>query len=360
MNYKRGIAVSIIAGILVSMLIVAALFFGLSTKTNAKEFTILLPTRSEHILYSYVWIAKEKEFFAQEGLDVEITVNDDANIIDLVSYANFPIGVMNIEGIFKDKNYAENLIPFDFFLYGASGDSSYDTHLVASKNSGITSVSDLKGKKIRTGFPPTKIALKKILGDGGLDVNDVEIVGGNKIPSHNVLDKIRGGKLDAAITYFPTMPVIIASGDVKILKENIFSKYVNHHVPQSFIGINKKFARENPITVRKFLRAMDKAYNFGAQHPSELITSYAKLKTFSDSSWILDDDLIQRGAALIPEMPIMELDDEIFMEELGISETVYQHLIEYQDILYDEGLVSQKLDLQTLWDNYKAFKSSSS
>lgn len=354
-NYKRGVAVIVLVSILSGII----LFFVLSKNVNAKEFTILLPSQSEHILYSYIWLAKEKGFFAEEGLDVEISVNDDASIPAQVSFdPEIQIGVMNIESLFEEDNYVQYLTPFDFFLYGSSATSSYDTHLVVSKNSGITTVSELKGKKIRTGFPPTIIALKKILNEVGLNYDDIVPVSGNEIRSHEVLDKIRSGDLDGAITYFPTMPVMIASGDVEILKENIFNEYVNHHVPQSFIGINKNFAKENPITVHKFLRAMEKAYVYGNENPAELITSYVKLKTFSDASWILDDSLIQKGAALIPEIPIRDLDDKIFMEELGISETVYEHLIEYQDILYDEGLIDIKVDLQGLLNNYIEFRSS--
>ena len=355
MNYKRGVAVSIIAVVFVSILMGVVLFFSFSTKVSATSFTILLPSQSEHILYSYIWIAKEKGFFGEEGLDIEIALNDHTSIAEQVSLGTVPIGVMNIESLFQKENYANYIVPFDFFLYGSSGGSSYDTHLVVSKNSGISSVSDLKGKKIRTGFPPTIIALKKILNEAGLGMSDVNIINGGQIPSHNVLDKIRSGELDAAITYYPTMPVMIASGDVEILKENIFSEYVNHHVPQSFIGVNKNFAEEDPITVNKFLRAMEKAYAYGTDNPVELITSYAKLKTFSESSWILDDDLIQKGAALIPEMPIRDLDDEIFMVELGISESIYDHLVEYQDIMYDEGKIDGKVNLQVLLVNYNAF-----
>ena len=65
MNYKRGVAVSIIAVVFVSILMGVVLFFSFSTKVSATSFTILLPSQSEHILYSYIWIAKEKGFFGK-------------------------------------------------------------------------------------------------------------------------------------------------------------------------------------------------------------------------------------------------------------------------------------------------------
>ncbi len=356
MKYKRGVAIGVIASVLALILIIAVLFFSLSTKVYAKDIKILLPSMSEHILYSYIWIAKEKGFFAEEGLNVEIavTANEFPNIPAQVSFdPEVPFGVMNIESLFEKENYAPYLVPLDFFLYG----STYDTHLVVGKNSGIKTASDLKGKKVRVGFPPTIIALKKILNEAGLSGDDVKIVAE---ASHNVLDKIRTGEIDAAVTYFPTMPVMIASGDVEILKENLFTNYVNHHVPQSFIGVNKNFAVENPATVKKFLAAMKKAYAYGAENPVALITSYAKLKTFSDTSWILDDALIQKGAALIPKIPIRNINDNIYMEKLGRSESVYEHLIKYQNIMYDEGFIHEKLDMKVLVDNYNAFASSTS
>ena len=127
-------------------------------------------------------------------------------------------------------------------------------------------------------------------------------------------------------------------------------------VPQSFIGVNKDFAVKNPKTVRSFLNAMQNAFDYGEKHPDELITSYAKLKTFTQSSWILDKDLIAKGAALMPKFPIKQLDD--FYVEDGKKETVYEVLNEYQELLQKEGMTSSTVDLQPLSDNYNTFKSS--
>ena len=329
------------------------LFFGLSKNVSAKKFTILLPSQSEHILYSYIWIAKEKGFFEQEGLDVEISVNDDASIPAQVSLdPDYPVGVIAIESLFEKEIYAQNIIPFMFFLYGASETSTYDTHLVVSKKSGIKSADGLKGRTIRVGFPPTKIALKNILKEAGLELSDVKL---NNAEAHQTLDLIRSGEIDGGITYFPTMPVMLASGDVDVLKRNIFSNYVMNYVPQSFIAVNKDFAAENPAIIRKFLQAMDNAVDYGAENPVEIIKSYGKLKSFGKSSWILDEDLIEKGAALIPEIPIKELDD--FYVEDGKKETIYEVLNEYQDLLQKEGYIKDKINLQPLWDNYLAFKS---
>ena len=342
--------------LLILVSIGVAVFFLAPNYVGAQKFKVLLPSASEHILYSYIWIAKEKGFFDEEGLDVEISVNDYASIPAQVSFdPDFPIGVIDAESLFEKDHYAPNIIPFMFFMYGASGASNYDTHLVVSKESGIKTTTDLKDKTIRVGKPPTIIALKKILKETNLDIAAIQI---DRTRAHLVLDSVRSREIDAAITYFPTMPVMLASLEVEILKEDIFSNYINHHVPDSFIGVNKKFAEENPEAVKGFLRAMEKAFVYGNNNPKELITSFSKLKTFSDSSWILDEELIQKGAALIPEIPIRNLDEQIYMQELGKSETVYEHLIEYQNILYNEGFYDEKVDLQVLYDNYIAFISS--
>lgn len=327
-----------------------ASLFGVPAR--AEKVTIMVPSASEHVLYAYLWLAKEKGYFEDEGLDVEITLteSEEAVVTGIASGAQH-IGAMAVEHFLASPESIPNVIPFMFFLYGESETSSYDTHLVASKKSGITSAADLKGKKVRLGQPPTYIALQDILSEAGLTLRDVTI---DQTPSHKVLDALRRGDIDAAITYYPTMPVILASGDVTIVTKNIFANHVMDNVPQSAIGVNKEFAMSNPDTVRRFLTAMEQAFDYGEDHPAEVIVAYANLKEFGEDSWIVDDELLEKGASLMPRIAIKELDG--FYVEDGEKETIFEVLKEYQDVLVASTFIKSAADLQPLWDNHEAFK----
>ncbi len=325
----------------------------LGIPANADKVTITVSSASEHVLYAYLWLAKEQGFFKAEDLDVEIALSkEDPEVIDMVSTGAQPFGAIAIEHFLAKPNSIPSIVPFMFFLYGESETSSYDTHLVVSKKSGIKSVRDLKGKNVRVGQPPTRIALEDILAEEGFSLEDVVL---DYTPSHRVLEALQAGKIDAAITYYPTMPVILASGDVSILVKNIFANHVMDNVPQTAIGVNKDFAVHNPDVVKRFLSAMEKAFDHGLEHPEDVILSYAKLKEFDNDGWIVDADLLEKAASLMPRIAIKELDG--FYVEDGKRETIFEVMQEYQELLAKEGFIDSETSLQPLWDNYQAFSS---
>jgi NitT/TauT family transport system substrate-binding protein len=324
---------------------------------SADKVTIMVPSGSEHVLYAYLWLAKERGYFEQQGIDVEIALSsDEEEVVRSVGLGHHPIGAVAVEHFLAEHGAIPSIIPFMFFLYGESETSSYDTHFVASKRSGITSPSGLKGKSIRIGQPPTRIALRNMLADAGLTTDDVKLV--TTIASHDVLGALQDGTIDAAVTYYPTMPVILASGDVSIIGKNIFANYVMDNVPQSAIGINKNFAMNNPDTVKRFLKAMEEAFDYGEDHPADVITAYANLKAFGSDDWTIDAELLEKAASLMPRIAVKELDG--FYVEDGKKETVFEVLNEYQDVLLEADFIETKADLQPLWDNYAAFKNISS
>ena len=61
----------------------------------------------------------------------------------------------------------------------------------------------------------------------------------------------------------------------------IVSNYVMENVIQSFIGINKDFATKNPHIVKKFLKAMKKAYDYGEKNPAQIIISFLDIMALS-------------------------------------------------------------------------------
>lgn len=343
----------LVVGLIIVMAVLAGVFL-LGNPVSAQKVILSVPSSGEHVLHAYLWLAQEKGFFREEGIDVEVALaENDKDVIEAVSSGTQPIGAIAIEHFLDSPKSIPNIIPFKFFLYGESETSSYDTHLVASKRSGIKTIADLKGKTVRLGQPPTRIAMESILQEAGLTLDDIVI---DRTESHHVLGALQDGSVDAAITYYPTMPIILASGDVTILSKNIFANHVMDNVPQTAIGVNKDFAEKNPETVRRFLAAMGKAFNHGEDNPADVILSYVGLKEFGEDSWAIDAELLEKGASLMPRIAIKELDG--FYVEDGEKETIFEVLHEYQEVLEREGHVESTTNLQPLMDNYLAFKGS--
>jgi len=338
-------------------LVFAAGMFLIGSSARADKISLVIPSDSEHILYAYLWLAKDKGYFERAGLDVSIALTDEGAsgdseekaLVEKVASGESPIGAMAIEYLVADAASIPRIVPFTFFMYGESETSTYDTHLVASKRSGIKSVADLKGKTVRLGQPPTHVAMANILREAGLTLDDIKIV---MTPSHDVLGALQSGEVDAAITYYPTMPVILASGNVTILRKNIFANYVMGNTPQTAIGVNKEFAAENPDTVKRFLQAMEEAFDYGEDNPKEVILAYMKLKEFGGDDWTLDEELFEKGAALMPKIGVKQLDD--FFVTDGEKETVFEILEDYQALLTKVGWIEDPASLAPVWENYLA------
>lgn len=121
--------------------------------------------------YAPLYVAKEKGWFEDEGLDVEFYYATASEIVKNVAVNNVTFGFPNSDPVIMGKS---NDIPVKIIH------STYQEGLgsiIFKKNSNITSPSDLKGKTIAiTSYgSPNFIQLQVILEEVGLSLNDISI-----------------------------------------------------------------------------------------------------------------------------------------------------------------------------------------
>jgi sulfonate transport system substrate-binding protein len=143
--------------------------------------------------------------------------------------------------------------------------------IVVPKNSPITSISQLRGKRIAVGDGSSAdYNLLTVLAKAGLTAKDVTIA--NLQPA-DALAAFTSGSVDAWDIWPPYVQQVVAQDDARVL--SVGSAYGS---PYSF-EVASKAAVANPAkaaAIKAYLTTLDKAYAWTATHPSAWAVAWAK------------------------------------------------------------------------------------
>jgi sulfonate transport system substrate-binding protein len=158
------------------------------------------------------------------------------------------------------------------------------TALVTRKGSGITKVSDLKGKRVAVtrGTDP-HIFLIRALADAGLAESDVQTVLLQHADGRAALDR---GDVDAWAGLDPMMAAAeIDNGDVLFFRDKSANTY-------GVLDVREGFAKEHPDAVRKVLSAYEQARLWSVAHPDAFKALIVKATGASPA--VIDRQIDQR------------------------------------------------------------------
>ena len=136
-------------------------------------------------------------------------------------------------------------------------------------NRGINSPKDLEGKTIG-GVPGTGdlLLLPSYCKYHGVDFDKIKIENLSYAVLHGMFFE---GKLDGIATFMPYLPRFRNDGH----KVNAFP-YEDYNVYFNGLSATDKFIKENPVTVRRFVQATQKAFVWIYENPKEAIDLYFK------------------------------------------------------------------------------------
>jgi len=207
-------------------------------------------------------VAKAKGFFAQEGLDVELTVFTTgatateafrAGRGDFISAGDLPSAAMWKTGA------AIGIAPMssDTEIFG----------IVSRKD--INSPNDLRGKKVATRMGSTgEFLVHRYLATAGMTVKDVNLI--DLAPPEMVISMVRGD-IDAFAWLAPFTTRAISTGtNVKLLTNA--KGLANNRI---IMSVTPSFRDKNPEAVRKVLRAVHSGTEFVRANPEEATKLWA-------------------------------------------------------------------------------------
>ncbi len=335
------------------------------TKAPLKEVNVCIPQSREELVILQVMLAKEKAMFEKNGIKANFIIKP---FTDKLNISSFPQGEKDVKMLqnknvsslglnrFKDEDKCdfittsiesfffkpqtmEKYKPLQLVAYG----DSYDTNLVVSKDSPYKSLKDLKGKKIRVGFIATIVALEEMLKREGMSMNDV-IINRTMMPTE-VHAALESKKIDAAITYFPTMHALLTSGKVRIIKKDIYNNFMNTPSPKSLCFVDKKFNDKNPEVVAAFKKTLKEAQAFGNENPSQLALILKNhSKELKLSEWDISNANIEKINEIYTNVNSIDFENETMIFK-GKKMTAFEILESYNDKLIETNYVNNKLDL---------------
>lgn len=298
-------------------------------ETEAGELThIRLPMGYiPNIQFAPMYVAIEKGYFRDAGIDLELDYKFETDGVALVGAGELHFAVVSGEQVLLAR--AQGLP----VAYVAVWYQQYPVSVVAKSELGILIPQDLEGKKIGLPglFGANYVGLRALLHEAGLEESDVTLdaVGFNQV------ELMMAGEQNIIVGYAANEPIQLRAQGVAVTEIRV-ADYVQ--LASNGILASEKVIAEDPTLVRAFVGAFLKGLEDTIANPDEALTiSKSHIPNFAD----LDADVQKQ--VLITSI------EQWQSERLGFSDP--QAWENMQNVLLDMGLIAEEMDLSKAFTN---------
>lgn len=201
--------------------------------------------------YAPLYLAEEKGFFAEEGLEVEFFYAAAADIVKNVAAGNIEFGFPNADSVILAKSQGIPVKVAHTTYQNGLGSVIFNT------DSGIKTPADLKGKKVAVTSlgSPNYIQLQVMLKDAGLTIDDVQV---EVIGTGAILNALTTGEVDAIV--FSKLRTVELNNSGFNVSEIASDDYLPSFGNVLIVG--DKLAKEEPEVVDGFKAALTKSIEY--------------------------------------------------------------------------------------------------
>ncbi|WP_264988793.1 ABC transporter substrate-binding protein [Lysinibacillus piscis] len=207
-----------------------------------------------------LYVAQKLGYFKEQGLDVEILSPGDAGADQLVASGKAEFGVSYQEAITQARVQDVPLVSIAAVIqHNTSGFAS-----IASK--GITSPKDFEGKTYGGwGAPLEQAVLQSLMQTENADINKLDIVNAGDLDFFTMMKQ----DIDFAWIYYAWTGIEaeLRGEKLNMLYLTDYSEQLDYYTP--VLATNEKMIADHPDTVKAFVAAVAKGYEYAMVNPSE-------------------------------------------------------------------------------------------
>ena len=280
-----------------------------------------------NIQFAPLYVAIEKGYFREAGIDLELDYKFETDGVALVGAGDLPFAVVSGEQVLLAR--AQGLP----VTYVAAWYQEYPVSVVAKSDLQVLIPQDLKGKKIGLPglFGANYVGLRALLFEAKMSESDVTLdaIGFNQV------ELMATGEQDVVVGYTANEPIQLRARDIPVTEIRV-ADYVQ--LASNGILASEKVISENPDLVRAFVGAFLKGLADTIANPQEAFDlSKAYIPNFAG----LDADVQNEVLATSIE--------QWKAERLGYSDP--QAWENMQSVLLDMGLITEEFDLSKAFTN---------
>jgi ABC-type nitrate/sulfonate/bicarbonate transport system substrate-binding protein len=277
-----------------------------------------------------LYVAKDKGYYAEEGLDVEIIQPAEGGSADLIAAGQGEFGISYQEQVTYAKT-AENPLPIKaiaaIIQHNTSGFAS-----PVSKN--IKTPKDFEGKKYGGwGSPVEEAMIKALMEKEGADFKKVQMV---NIGAADFFTSTQND-VDFSWIYYgwDGIAAKIKNQPIDFIKLQDVEKNLDFYTP--VIIAKNDLMKNDPELVKKFLSATSKGYEYAIQSPEDAVNSLLKAAPEIDKTIAVESQkyLANEYKADAPRWG--EMKQEIWEN--------------YSNWLFEKGLLAKKLNVNEAYTN---------
>ena len=314
-------------GLVVGLLVLLSAVSCSSEQVN----TVRLPVGYiPNVQFAPIYVAIEKGFYQEEGLEIELDYNMETDSVALVGAGETQFAIVSGEQVLLGR--AQELP----VVYVMAWYEDYPVGVVAKSDQDIKEPQDLAGKSI--GIPglygTSYIGMIALLNAGGLTEEDVDL----QSIGYTQVESLANDVVDAVNIYVNNEPTKLeAEGyDLDVLEVSDYLSLVANGMIT-----NEEVIKTQPELVASMVRATLRGIEYAAQNPDEAFEICKKhIDNLAD---LTDEDLAVQRQVLEKSIDIWQLDNPGFTDPQA-----WEHM---QDLLLQMGLMEESLDLSDAYSN---------
>jgi NitT/TauT family transport system substrate-binding protein len=199
-----------------------------------------------NVQFAPFYVAAEKGYFAEEGINIEFDYKFETDGVALVGAGELPFTLVSGDQVPLAR--AQGLP----VVYVATWWNGYPVGVMALKESGIHAIPDLRGKRVGIPalFGASYVGFQALLNSAGVSQDELQL----EVIGFGVsVEALITGKVEAAVVYANNEPIQVeARGyDVNVIRVADFVDLVSNGLLS-----NEKTLMEDPALVRGMIRAI--------------------------------------------------------------------------------------------------------